>query len=89
MQPSEVQKPETGQKTGPWTNRKFLWINQYVNTNWNFFDRTKCSKDIDHMALDGLSSQLFLFIKLAKINLRGLNLQKDPEQFAFEIVGPA
>ena len=41
------------------------------------------------MALDGLSSQLFLFIKLAKINLRGLNLQKDPEQFAFEIVGPA
>ena len=39
-------------------------------TNWNFFDRTKRSKDIDHMALDGLSSQLSLVIYLAKINLR-------------------
>ena len=33
IQPSEVQKPETGQKTGPRTNRKFLWMNWYVNTN--------------------------------------------------------
>ena len=31
--PSEVQKPETGQKTGPRTNRKFLWMNLYENTN--------------------------------------------------------
>merc|ERR1712218_586580 len=31
--PSEVQKPETGQKTGPRTNRKFLWMNQYGNIN--------------------------------------------------------
>ena len=30
--PSEVQKPETGQKTGPRTNRKFLWMNLYENT---------------------------------------------------------
>ena len=33
IQPSEVQKPETGQKTGPRINRKFLWLKQYVNTN--------------------------------------------------------
>ena len=29
----EVQKPETVQKTGSQTNRKFLWMNQYENTN--------------------------------------------------------
>ena len=33
MRPSEVQKPETGQKTGTRTNQKFLCINRYVNTN--------------------------------------------------------
>ena len=26
-------KSETGQKTGPRTNRKFLWMNRYENTN--------------------------------------------------------
>ena len=31
--PPEVQKPETGQKTGPQTKWKFLWSNWYVNTN--------------------------------------------------------
>ena len=31
--PSKAQNPETGQKTGPWINRKFLWMNKYVNTN--------------------------------------------------------
>ena len=33
IRPSEVQKPETGQKTGPRTNQKFLQMNWYVNTN--------------------------------------------------------
>ena len=34
IRPPEVQKPETGQKTGPRTNGKFLWMNWYVYTNW-------------------------------------------------------
>ena len=37
-----VQKLETGQKTGPRTKRKFLWMNQYEHTNLSvldFFDR--------------------------------------------------
>ena len=37
--------------------------------HWNFFDRINRYKDIDHMAHDALSSQLSLFIDLAKIKL--------------------
>ena len=33
ISPLEVQKPETGQKSGLQTNRKILWMNWYVNTN--------------------------------------------------------
>ena len=33
IQPLEVQKPETEQKTGPRTSQKFLWMNQNANTN--------------------------------------------------------
>ena len=33
IRPSEVQKLETGHKTGSRTNRKFLWMNLYENTN--------------------------------------------------------
>ena len=29
IQPPEVQKPETGQKTGSRTNQNFLWMKQY------------------------------------------------------------
>ena len=35
--PLEVQKPETGQKTGPRTNRKFLWMNLYEIENERLF----------------------------------------------------
>ena len=28
-----IRSTKTGQKTGPRTNRKFLWMNQYGNTN--------------------------------------------------------
>ena len=87
VQPSEVQKPETGQKIGPWTNRKFLWMNLCENTNLpalDFFSMGPAMFKWYHIASRRRKRDLAK--KICKIkNMSRLQKQKSPLK---QILGP-